>query len=135
MKVENLIDFIIKSNQEEVCKTALDNHEYIISDEFFNILKEDMLNEAYFEVKCDFVKFVESGGTTNTKEMLEREVNDGFWVHSFTCSADFHQFEWFPNEEQAIKAFNELKLEWFLVRKSLIDSNKGVIKVDKLGGC
>lgn len=135
MKVENLVDFVVKNNQEEVYKSAIENKEYVLSAEFFNILKNDMLEEAFFEVKCDLVKFVECGGSANSKKMLSREVNDGFWVYSFTCSADFHQFEWFPTKELAMEAFNSLELGWFLVKKILIDSKKGIIHFEKLGGC
>lgn len=132
MKVENLVDFIVKQSQIDISKDAVPEKKgFVLSNEFFMTLKKDMLKEAFFEVKCDLVKFVECGGSVNSRKMLNKEVNEGYWVYCFTCSADFHQFEWFPTEEQAIKAFNDLKLEWFLCRKSLIHTNKGVLKSEK----
>lgn len=129
MRVENLVDLIIKQNQKELALDAVpDKKAYALSDAFFQVLKKDMLKEAFFEVKCALVKFVECGGSVNSREMLNKAVNEGYWVYCFTCSADFHQFEWFPTKEQATKAFDDLKLEWFLCRKSLIDTNKGVLK-------
>ena len=128
MKAVELLEWVMKECQRNISAEAvLEKRAYLRSDNFFDFFKMSVLEKSYAEVTTDLVTVVEGHDSPNASNVLEREVNDGFWVYSFACSADYHEFYWCADEEEALEVYDALEVTCFLCRKYIIHTEKGVL--------
>ncbi|MBR3791543.1 MAG: hypothetical protein IKK18_02470 [Clostridia bacterium] len=128
MRAIDVFDLVIRAKQKELLIDAVpEKRDFVLSDEFFNTLKTSALEQGFAEVSPTLVKIVENHDTSNALNQLQQEVNEGFWVYSFTCSMDYHEFRWCANEEEALKVYNSIEVAFFVSHKYIIHTTKGVL--------
>lgn len=128
MRAIDVFDLVIREKQKELLTNAIpEKRDFVLSEEFFNALKTSALEQGFVEVKPNLVKVIENHNEPNALNQLQQEVNDGFWVYSFTCSMDYHEFCWCANEEEALKVYNSIELAFFVSHKYIIHTEKGVL--------
>lgn len=128
MRAIDLFEMAIRENQKEILLSAVpEKRNYVLSEEFFNILKGSALEQGYAEVTPTLMKVVEGHDSPNALKVLEQEVKEGFWIYSYACSVNYHEFRWYLNEKEALKIYNSMKVAYFMTRKYLIHSEKGVL--------
>lgn len=128
MRAIDVFDLVIREKQNELLIDAVpEKRDFVLSDEFFNTLKTSAIEEGFAEVKPNLVKMVENHDCPNAFGQMQQEVNDGFWVYSFTCSMDYHEFRWCANEKEALKVYNSLEVAFFVACKYILHTEKGVL--------
>lgn len=128
MRAIDLFDLVIREKQKELLIDAVpEKRDFVLSAEFFNTLKTSALEQVFVEVKPNLIKIVENHDNSNALDQLQQEVNDGFWVYSFTCSMDFHEFRWCANEKEALEVYNSIEVAFFVSHKYIIHTTKGVL--------
>lgn len=135
MKAIALFEWVIKEHQKEVLvHTIPSRRERVMSENFFHLLKHSALDDGYATVSPTVVQVVENHDRHNALNVLSKNVNAGFWVYSFTCSMDYHEFRWYANESEALKAYNAVEVAYFVCRKYLIHTEKGVLMKQTIAG-
>ena len=128
MTALELFSWVLGETQKRIWADSVpDKKEYAISPEFFNVLRDLSLNHAYADVMPNSVVILEHGGSPNTLEALETPVADGFWVYTFSCSADIHEFRWFEDKADAVNYYNSLELTGFLSQKCIVHTVKDLV--------
>ena len=135
MRVNDLIDIILEYQQtRDVVRFSIDNEKkgYYLSGKYRTIIKAELLDMASITVNnpknATQVQIFENVGKQNIKG-LTNEVKEGYWVYLFICSADYWDLAWYPTLEEAEKAFEKEKVEYFIVEKVLFHTEQGIIKV------
>ena len=128
MRAIDVFDLVIREKQKELLIDAVpEKRDFVLSDEFFNTLKTSALEQGFAEVKPNLIKVVENHDNPNALNQLQQEVNKGFWVYSFTCSMDYHEFCWCVDEREALRVYNSLEVAFFVVCKCIVHTEKGVL--------
>lgn len=128
MRATDVFDLVIREKQKELLINAVpEKRDFVLSEEFFSTLKTSALEHSFAEVKSNLVKVIENHDEPNALDQMQQEVNDGFWVYSFTCSMDYHEFRWCANEEEALKVYNSIEVAFFVSHKYIIHTTKGVL--------
>ena len=128
MQAISVFDIVLRESQKNLLAGAVpEQSPFVLSEEFFNTLKTSALEQGFAEVKPNLIKIVENHDNPNAFDQLQQEVNEGFWVYSFTCSMDYHEFRWCANEEEALKVYNSIEVAFFVSHKYIIHTTKGVL--------
>ena len=128
MRAISVFDIVLRESQKNLLAGVVpEKRDFVLSEEFFNTLKTSALEQGFAEVKPNLIKIVENHDNPNAFDQLQQEVNEGFWVYSFTCSMDYHEFRWCANEEEALKVYNSIEVAFFVSHKYIIHTTKGVL--------
>ena len=110
---------------------------YYSSEGYYEWVRNTTLECASVIVRPDVIELSESCNKQSIEEInstiqsINKEVKEGYWVYSFYCSDDWWQIKWYANKKEAEKAYNKLKVEYFLVCKVLLHTEKGILKYCK----
>ena len=128
MRAISVFDIVLRESQKNLLAGVVpEKRDFVLSEEFFNTLKTSALEQGFAEVKPNLIKIVENHDNPSAFDQLQQEVNEGFWVYSFTCSMDYHEFRWCANEEEALKVYNSIEVAFFVSHKYIIHTTKGVL--------
>ena len=135
MRAIDVFNIVLRENQRNLLVSVVpEKRNFVLSNEFFNALKTSALEQGFAEVKPNLIKVVENHDTSNALKKLEQEVKEGLWVYSFTCSMDYHEFRWYANEKEALEEYNAIEVAYFVCKKYLIHTEKGVLMKQTVAG-
>ena len=136
MIVNDVIDLILRVSQEreynKLCKIGIDlpqGNQFVLSEEYFNIQKNGMLEQARIYVSKDKVQIDEFAEFQDI-ELLGAEITNGYWVGEFACSLDSWVFNRYSTKKEAIRQYNKIKVEYFVVEKILFHTEKGILLLE-----
>ena len=108
MNAANLVKAICLCNQKKLGKEGLP-----CPLKFLDELYKGLVKQSRIEVTPVSIKIVQDCENPLGLEQLQKEVEKGYWVYSFYCSVDFHDFEWCASKDHALRFYESLATQPF----------------------